>query len=92
MNEYMKIAKELADSNLKIKFRLVDNRNLRAPLTAYAEIAQYSMSGGAVDKDSEPGNGIKEGSIFYEDDFTKVEIESLLSTLLRKKLGLIRNP
>ena len=81
------------DANLKVKFRLEDNRNLRAPLTAYAEIAQYSMSGGAVDKDSEPGNGITEnGSIFYEDDFTKVEIESLLSTLLRKQLGLIKNP
>lgn len=75
-----------------LKFKIREGTDLSGDFKAYGEIKSYSISGGIVDRDSAPDNGIKQdGTILQEDDFGEVRYSTIRSYILQSTLkGLLQ--
>ena len=79
-------------NKLFLRFKVVDNTDLKDTFMTYGEITSYIIQGGIVDKDSAPNNGITEtGAIIREDDFGEAMTTTLRACYLKQLLLLRRN-
>ena len=79
-------------NKLFLRFKVVDNTDLKDTFMTYGEITSYIIQGGIVDKDSAPNNGITEtGAIIREDDFGEAMTTTLRAFYLKQLLLLRRN-